>query len=162
MDDPKVWIAVYAAVVSTVAIAIQVYNWYNSGLKLHISLMVDAMVIGGDPDLEEKDLIIATVTNRSAVPTVITGFYLFQYISLKQRWRDRPARTVVVTNPQLIGYPPNVPSDLAPAKQWKGALRQRPDELGDMQTGEYYVVVQTSYRDKPYMKQIPKRKEKIH
>ena len=39
--------------------------------------------------------------------------------------RIRPTECYIIPNPQLMGYPPNIPSVLEPAKQWTGAIRKR-------------------------------------
>ena len=67
----------------------------------------------------------------------------------------------MIPNPQPKGYPPNIPFDLAPSKSWTGVLRKRQDKVGDMHTGNFYVAVYASHRNKAYLSVIPKLKPKI-
>src|SRR5687767_12101587 len=112
------WLAIYAAIVATSALLLNFRNWLEARLPLHLSLMTDGMTIGGDPDFEEKNLIILTVTNRGKEATMITHMVVFKMESWYQRWRIRPLASYIIPNPQLKGYPPNLPADLDPAKKW--------------------------------------------
>jgi hypothetical protein len=80
------------------------------------------MTIGAGPDFDEADLIIVTVTNRGEAPTMITNLLVFEYANRFLRMRRRPKRSMVITNPQLKGYPPNTPSVLEPGRFWTGAM----------------------------------------
>jgi hypothetical protein len=157
---PETWVAIYAAVIGTSAFFLNLKMWLESGVKLKLSVMPDGMVIGsGDPDLDEKDLIILSVMNRGDAATNITSMILFEITSWWQLWRIRPAKSYVVTNPQFRGYPPNLPSDLEPGKKWTGAIRQRPDIIADLLTGTYYTGIYTTARDRPYLIRIPKKRK---
>jgi hypothetical protein len=158
---PEAWIAIYAAVVATSALLLNFRSWLDSRPRLHLSLMVDGMTIGGGSAFDEKDLTILTVTNRGKEPTMITNMVVFKMSSWYERWRIRPLKSYVIPNPQLKGYPHNIPSDLEPSKKWVGALRDRPDVLPHLHNGTYYVGVYASHRDRPYLKLIPKKKNKL-
>ena len=158
---PEVLVATYAAVVSTTVAALQIQSYFRSGVRLKLSLMADGMTIGGDRRFDEKDLVILTVTNRGDAPTTVENMILFEITSLWQLWRIRPAKSYVITSPQLKGYPPNVPDDLEPAKKWTGAIRKHPERIPDLHTGDFYVGIYASHRDKPYLMRIPKPKNKL-
>ena len=51
------------------------------------------------------------------------------HVSWWQLWRVRPKASYAIANPQLKGYPPNIPSSLEPSRRWTGAIRQRPDVI---------------------------------
>jgi hypothetical protein len=125
-----------------------------------MSMIADGVVIGGDPRFEEKDIVIVSVTNRGDAPTMITHLVLLELPTWWRRIRRRPTRTFIVPNPQLKGYPPNIPGELAPGKIWTGVIRKRQDYISDLHTGRFYVGVYGSHRDKPYLRQIPKAKQK--
>lgn len=152
------WISIYAATVGTAALLLNFRSWYEARPRLHLSLMVDGMTIGGDSELDEKDLLILTVTNRGRETTMITHMILFEMTSFYQQLCVRPKKSYIIPNPQLKGYPHNIPSDLDPAKKWVGVVRKR-DDLGiDLHDGHHYVGVYASHRDKPYLIKIPKKK----
>ncbi|MBS4082945.1 MAG: hypothetical protein KGZ73_05295 [Rhizobiales bacterium] len=158
---PEAWIAIYAAIVATSALLLNFRNWLDSRPKLHLSLMVDGMTIGGGAGTDEKNLLILTVTNRGKETTVITHMVVFQMESWYQRWRIRPLKSYLIPNPQLKGYPHNIPSDVEPYKKWIGAIRDRQDIFAQLYNGTYYVGVYASHRDRPYLKLIPQRNRKL-
>jgi hypothetical protein len=158
---PETWVAIYAAIVGTSAFLLNLKSWFDSGVKLKLDLMPDGTTIGGGPDLDERDLIILYVTNHGDASTVVTNMVLFEIAAWWQLWRVRPKTSYAITNPQLTGYPPNIPSDLEPSKRWTGAIRQRPDVIPDMRTGNYYAGIYASNRDRPYLIRIPKRRRKL-
>jgi hypothetical protein len=154
---PETWVAIYAAIIGTSAFFLNLKSWWDSGVKLRLSIMADGMTFGRGPTFDEKDLVVLTVTNRGDSPTVITHMVVFEFRSPFQRLRVRPAKSYVIPNPQLKGDPPNVPSDLEPSKRWTGAIRRR-DDLGiDFHDGYHYTGVIASNRNRPYLIRIPKK-----
>jgi hypothetical protein len=145
---PETWVAIYAAVIGTSAFLLNLKSWFDSGVKLKLHLAPDSMTLGGGPELDEKNLIILYVTNRGDAPTVVKSMVLFEVSSRWQlllfnvtyslrwwRWKVNPKANYMIPNPQLKGYPPNIPSALEPSKMWTGALRERPDIISDFYTG---------------------------
>jgi hypothetical protein len=155
---PETLISIYAAIVSTVAIAVQVRNYFVSGVRLHLSLIPEGLTIGAGPEIDESDLVILTVTNRGTAPTMITSMVLLEFTSFWQRIRLRPQKSAMIPHPELKGYPPNTPSELLPAKNWTGVIRRNGPNVPDLITGKYYTGVYVSTRNRPYLKRIPKSK----
>jgi hypothetical protein len=159
MDDPKTWVAIYAAIVATTALFLNIRAWIESGPRLKIGVIPDGLVIGGGEEFDERDLVIVNVTNRGKIPVLITNLLLFEMPTLWSRWHNRPTRSMVVTNPQLKGYPRNIPGELAPAHIWTGVIRERPDTVPELRNGNFYVGVSTSHHDKPFLMHIPRVKK---
>jgi hypothetical protein len=158
---PETWVAIYAAIIGTSAFFLNLKSWWDSGPKLKLSLIPDGIIIGGGSEMDEKDLIILNVTNRGAAATMITTMVLFEMSTWWQRLRRRPRKSYVIPNPQVKGYPLNVPSDLEPSKRWTGLIRSRPDLKVDPRDGNHYVGIYVSHRDRPYLMRIPKAKDKL-
>jgi hypothetical protein len=156
---PEVWVAIYAAIVSTGALFPEVRRWFESGPRLKVTLIPDGMIIGGDPQFDETDLIIVNVINRGDMPVLITNLLIYEMPTWWARLRSRPTRTFVVTNPQIKGYPRNVPSELKTAERWTGVLRKRPDKVADLHTGTFYAGVSISHKDKPFLVRIKAKSE---
>ena len=151
-------VAIYAAIIGTSAFLLNLKSWLDSGVKLGLGIIADGIIIDAGPQFDEQNLVILTVTNRGDAPTVITNMILFEFRSPLQRWRTRPSKSYVIPNPQLKGYPPNVPGDLEPSKRWTGAIRKR-DDLGiNLRDGHHYTGVYASNRNKPYLIRIPTEK----
>jgi hypothetical protein len=161
MMTPQAWVALYAAIVSTSALLLNLKGWIDSGVKLKLSLIPDGVIMGGDPRFDDKDIVIITVVNRGDAPTMITNLVLMEMPTWWSKVRKRPTRSFIVPNPQPKGYPPNVPFDLAPSKNWTGVLRNKQKHTGDLHTGHFFVAVHASHRDKPYLHAIPKAKKKV-
>lgn len=155
-----IWIAIYAACVSTGALLIQFRNWLTSGPRLRVSLISDGLVVGGDPEFDERDLVIVNATNVGTAATMITNLAIEERYPFYYFWRRRAISSYVVTNPQLKGYPRNIPQLLEPAHQWTGVIRSRPDILPNLRNGDYYALVQTSFKNRPYRKRIAPIKPK--
>ena len=158
---PEAWVAIYAAVVATSALLLNFKSWMDSGVKLRLSVVPDGMIIGGGPELDEKDLVILHVSNRGDAPTTVISMVIFEVNSWYQLWRIRPAQSYVVMNPQYLGYPPNLPSELEPGKTWTGVIRRRADVIRDIRDGWHYTGIYTTTRDRPYLIRIPKTKPKL-
>jgi hypothetical protein len=158
---PETWIAIYAAIIGTSAFLLNLKSWWDSGPKLKLSLMSDGMTFGAGPSFDEKDLIVLTVTNRGDAATMVTNMVMFEITSRSQLWRVRPKTSYIIANPQLKGYPPNLPADLEPAKKWTGAIRKRDDMKIDPHDGNHFAGVYASHRDRPYLMRIPKAKTKL-
>jgi hypothetical protein len=149
-------VSIYAAIIGTCAFFLNLKNWWDSGPRLTLRLIPDGVVIGGGPSFDERDIVIVSAINRGSAATVITGLHVFEMPTLKSRWRRKPTRCFLIPNPQLKGYPSNVPSELGPAKMWTGAIRKRADIIPDLHTGTFCAAIYASHRDKPYLKRIPK------
>jgi hypothetical protein len=68
---PEIWISIYAAILATSALALNGRTWFDAGVKLKLSVIPDGIVIGGDPESDEKDLVFLTVINRGRTPTIV-------------------------------------------------------------------------------------------
>src|SRR5258708_29912765 len=112
------------------------------------------------PRSAEKDFVLLTAVNRGNSPTTINTLQLHEMPTWLSRLRRRPTRCFVIPNPQLKGYPPNIPFELGPFKGWNGVLRKRQDYVPDLYTGTFYTALYTTHRDKPYLARIPKLKPK--
>lgn len=157
----EAWIAIYAAIVATSALLLNFRTWLDSRPRLRLSLMADGMVLGGGPRFDEKDLLILNVVNRGREPTVIENMVLFEMKNWWRRWRMRPTKSYVIPEPQLKGYPANVPGEIEPAKKWTGAIRKGPKMLVPVHDGKHYVGVYASHRDRPYLIRIPEPQSKL-
>lgn len=116
------------------------------------------MLIVGYGGITHKDLLRVTAVNRGDAPTTITNLCLLEYSSAWARWRHKPRKSFVITNPQLPGYTQLMPYILNVGEQWSGFAPERDDVTGDIQTGVMFAAIFTTDRDRPYTVRIPKRK----
>lgn len=64
------WIAIFAVIIASGALALEIRRWFESGVRLSVSVMADAQLAGG---LEEDDAeyLGVFVVNRGNTPTTI-------------------------------------------------------------------------------------------
>lgn len=155
---PENWIAIYAAIVGTAAFILNWRSWVEKRVRLHLSLMPDAVLIGGDRD--EKDLMVVTVVNRGGQATTLTSLTVLRFDNRWNRWRVRPVKSYFIPNPQ-VGGTGSLPCELDPGKKWTGAARSRPDVISDVRDGTYYFGVYATHRNRPYLIRIPKPRSKL-
>jgi hypothetical protein len=155
---PETWVAGYAAVVATSAFLLNLKTWFESGVRLRLSVIAEGVVVGGGPEFDEKDLIILNVSHRGDAATMITSMVVLEINSWYELWRCKPLVSYFIPNPQLKGEPPNVPADLEPGKRWTGAIRSTNNKARHFRNGRHYVGVYTTTRNRPYLKRIPKTK----
>jgi hypothetical protein len=151
-------VAAYAAIVATGALFLEVRRWFEEGVKLSISMMPRAGVIGGLED-DANTYFHVSVANRGAVPTTITHLAFLVFPSWWARWRRRPTQSFYVPRPWMSGLTPNIPQELKPGAQWMGLAH--PDEKlrAILESGSAYVAIYTTSLDRPFLKRIEKPAE---
>lgn len=152
MDSKDFWtliVAAYAAVVATGAFSLEIRRWFESGPRLKLRLMPNAIVLEGG-DLRERTYIAATVTNVGTLPTTVTGMGYLQYDNVWRRLRRKSTFQAIIPNPSL-DRASNVPHVLLPGTQWTGLGAYTPDLAARVGEGHFYVQIITSHRAKPLM-----------
>ncbi|WP_047508035.1 MULTISPECIES: hypothetical protein [unclassified Rhizobium] len=150
------WIAIYAAIVATGALSLEIRRWFESGPKISITANPGMSIIGAG-GLEAEDLLVVKATNRGDAPTTITHLCLLEYSNTLQRWRDKASKQFVILHPQLPGYPSVIPYVLKVGEQWTGIGHDRTDVTGDVQSGNMWAGIYTTDRRRPYLVRIKKR-----
>ncbi|MBB3936580.1 hypothetical protein [Aureimonas phyllosphaerae] len=154
-------VAAYAAIVATGAFALEVRRWFETGPKQAIRTQTGMKLVSpGNPAQDEDGLCVVNVSNRGSAPTTVTGLGLLEYPTLSSRLRRKPTRQFMVLHPQLRGHPPAIPKEVPPGTQWTGISRPDPDTTGNIETGNFFVAIYTTERDKPFLRRIPKVKDK--
>lgn len=139
------WIAVYAAVVATGALFLEIRRWFESRPRLYIDIAT-GMVTVGVPHTQGETLVSVTVHNRGAAPTTINNLSMISYSSWWHRLRGTHAWAAVV----LTGPPSApIPHLLPPGGQWKGFILEDEDLRERADSQRVYVCVWASHRDKP-------------
>jgi hypothetical protein len=151
---PEIYVAIYAACISTGVALIQFRNWLVSGVRLRCTIIPDGMVIGGDPQFDERDIVLVNATNIGTADTMITNLTIEQRWPFYYFWRKMAIKAYIVTNPQLRGYPANVPHLLKPAHTWTGVVRKRQDFIKNIHDGDHYACIHVSTRQRPYRMRI--------
>jgi hypothetical protein len=173
MDTPEVAVARYAARISLWALyvsggalfisacvfALELRRWFDEGVRLSLSIMTDAKLIGGVQN-DSNTYLSATLTNRGSEPTTITHMLLYDYPSrLAQyvprrltRWfkKQRPQTFVI----NAIGAPGPLPYVLQPGHTWVGMATHTPDVERMIVAGRLYVGIIGSHSDQTLFKRV--------
>ncbi|MGY4369221.1 hypothetical protein ACVW1A_005286 [Bradyrhizobium sp. LB1.3] len=157
---PDNWVAIYAAIVGTAALILNFRAWFEKQVRLNLSLMADAVLIGGNQGEDEKGLMAVTVINRGGQTTTLTHLVILRFDNRWKRWRVRPSKSYFIPNPQVGGVGA-IPFELEPGKKWMGAARSRPEVVTDVRDGTYYIGVYATHRDRPYLVHIPEARSKL-
>jgi len=158
-------IALWALVVSVgsfcvalFAFALQILRYFDEGVRLTMSIMVGARVIGGLADLNKY--LSVTVMNRGSAPTTVTHMVLYNYPSrlarhvpnwLYGRIKRFHAQTFVVNS---VGSPGPIPYLLEPGRMWNGRATQTPDLDKMIEDGRLYVGIICTHSNKTLFKHV--------
>ena len=151
------WIAIYAAIVATGALALEIRRWFESGPRIKVRVQSN-MAIAGDDRLKDKRFVVVTVRNRGTVATTITSTGFIKYPNRLYRWLGAKGDHFVVPRPYLEGTPSTLPYVLEPGTQWLGFINKDGRHISDFEDGTVVICVFTSDRDKPQRVGIPKNK----
>ena len=176
MDTPEVAVARYAARISLWALAVsagslsvalgvfvlELRRWFDEGVRLSISVMVDAETFGGGHQ-DGNTYIAATVTNRGTAATTITHMVLYDYPTqfalwlpsrLCRRLKSQRPKTFVVVNPILPGMLGQLPFVLEPGRNWQGMAIHTPELEHMIEAGRLYVGVIGSHSDNTLFRRV--------
>jgi hypothetical protein len=150
-------LAIWGAVLSTIAIFWDIYKWRTSGPSLHMRVST-GMVAYNMPVYEGRTLIMVSVTNRGDRPTTITHLNMAYYDTW---WKAilcmKPSQNYWVANPNTFQQ---VPFELKPGIEWKGMIEQNSEIEIWAQEGYLYATLNHSHNKKPMRQRIVIRKPK--
>lgn len=151
LDLSTIAIALYAAIVATGALALELRRWRESGARLVLSISPE-MIRPSSLEHRPFRYIVANVTNRGDMPTTLTHLALVDY---ETRWnwlRGKEVWTVVVPRPEGG----ELPMLMEPGGQWVGAAKYGDDgELDRRRDGKrLYLMMHATHRNKPIMARV--------
>ncbi|WP_417825083.1 hypothetical protein [Thalassospira lucentensis] len=142
-------IALYAAIVATGALALEIRRWFEAGPKLNLSLMLTAQSTADYdlPEDERRKFILVTVVNNGNASTTVTHIILHKYHNLFSRFRVRPIENWVVVNNAICP----LPYTLEPAKIFHGQINHDIELIEQIRSGCLYVGVQVTHKKYPIL-----------
>jgi hypothetical protein len=139
------FIATLALVIAAATFALQIKQWFDSGPKIHLSIIADAMEIPRGDGLPKLAL---TATNRGSERTQITHMVAYGYANWWKRFRHRPHFAAIVNST-------NVPAFVEPKAYWMGMANYRPEITTLRTKQELYVGVVMTHRKSHYLIRVP-------
>jgi hypothetical protein len=155
MDWLTICVAIYAAVVATGALALEVRRWFESGPQLSIQIMQNMQSFNLTSLNPTDNYLLANVINRGNAPTTITHFILVDYGTWFMRIRSKEGWTAIV-KPGVSG---TLPHTLQPGEIWTGMARQNAELEQRIAGGWLHVVIFASHSDKPFVQRVRRRVE---
>ena len=153
LDSWEVGVAIYAAVVATGALFLEIRRWFESGARLAVSVLSETELINV-PEEENNVYVDVTVINRGSASTTITNLYLYVFDNWWQRLRCRPSTAAVAHNPSALGEAERLPKELGPGGVWHGLALHDENFKEWIRSGQLYVVIFASHTDKPIMRRV--------
>jgi len=142
---------IYAGIVATAALALEVRRWFESGPKLRLSVMQHARVTHDDSN---RSYIAVTAINVGEVPTTITHLTIQQFPNLWAYLRAKPSWTALVPRPNLDGMPPVIPKFIGPGEQWTGLADRTEDLITMSKQARLYIGIVHSFSTKPVLSRL--------
>lgn len=140
------FLAVWGAVLSTIAIGWDVYKWRTTGPRLRMRLAV-GMESYNIPEYEGKTLVVVNVTNRGDRPSTITHLGLAQYdAGWKAFLRKKASFSAWVAIPSTAQ---RVPFELKPGVEWTGMIDQNSELETLARNGWLYATIYHSHEERP-------------
>jgi hypothetical protein len=149
-DQVTAYAAIYAAIVATAALALEVRRWFESGPRLSLTLIPEAKVYGGIVD-DKNVYLHARVTNRGSMQTTITNFGLHEYKSIFHRWTMRAKKSAIVPVPKNAQPLPYL---LLPGTEWAGSTIYNEELRSWAESGKLFVAIYHSYSNYPIQRKV--------
>jgi hypothetical protein len=147
-NDLWTWgIALYGAVVATIAVGWQIYTWLHAGPRLYVTTTPNMMSVGGSAGEQGKKVILTEVVNRGDRPTTITNLCMEGHPLL---WasicrKGQPPTFYVIKEPSTTQV---IPYKLEPGDRWLGAADQTAAIIKMTREGRVFFVLYHSHADK--------------
>jgi hypothetical protein len=139
--DKLDYVAVYAAVVSTIVLVWDIYKWATQGPKIHFEVYTKKRPADYEHPRLADDPLIVIATNRGDRPTTITSVTLRCYSNIWTALLRRPMESLRF----LAREESPIPHELAPGAVWKFIARQEPKIVRMAATGLLYCTLEHSF-----------------
>lgn len=145
-EDPATWsdwATVYAAVVASGALFLEIRRWFESGARLRLSYMLDATIMPGPRD---RFYILIEVVNRGNTPTTITHLAFQSYETHLKRLLGKPSMSFIAAGPSPAQPLPHV---IEPGGRWVGMCIKNRELEERLALGFMWAEVHATHNDRP-------------
>jgi hypothetical protein len=149
----EAWVAGYAAIIATGALALEIRRWFESGPKISVSVSPDMEMVGGIGS-KVTGILFVTAVNTGDTPTTITNLTIEERATLWGRMRRKKTRSFILPDPRVNGAGHGLPYVLRPGEQWNGLGQDPKTVISDVRSGRFRACVYTSHRKRPYRARI--------
>lgn len=148
---PTDWIAIIALALSAGALLLEFRRWIESGVRIKLRVMADAVAFPYD---DKQDKLVLIVSNCGTMPTTITHMVAHTFSSFLHRLVRLPKTSFIIPNPIIS----KLPHKLESSDLWMGQLNYDEQSRSLRAARKLFVGVICSNRDRTYLIKIPKKK----
>ena len=159
MDTWETWLALYAALVATGVLIIQIRQWIENRPRVFLKVLPD-MVLPNNI-LRPDKIILVTATNRGSETTTVKNLFVIWYENRLDKLFQRKGEVGIIPHPSIRNSKAGVlPYVLKPGSEWTGMIDQTQtiDETYELETiianKWAYVAIHCSHRDKLIRKRL--------
>ena len=163
MDTWETWLALYAALVATGVLIIQIRQWIENRPRVFLKISPDMAL--SNNILGPDKIILVTATNRGSETTTVKNIFVIWYENRLGKLFQRKGEGGVIINTEIPNSKAGVlPYVLKPGSEWTGMIDQTQmiDQTHGLETiianKCVYVAIYCSHRDKPIMKRLKRNK----
>lgn len=150
-------VAVLALVISGGAFALEIRRWVESGPRLYLSIMADAVEF---PEDDGKPKLALTVINRGSQPTEITHYIVFAFKTPLHRFLRKSYISGIVKGRSNLDVHSQIPFKLDIAGRWLGMAYYSDDMVAAREKRQLYVGVVASHSSKNFLRRVPRAPKK--
>ncbi|MBB4285758.1 hypothetical protein [Roseospira goensis] len=140
--------ALYASVVATAALALELRRWFVSGVRLTLSASYPMIAIG-IPEAKNRDYLILFVENRGDKSTTIKCMHLRNRRSIKHVLKKQKSWHAFVPHPSISPDEPGVPHLLSSGGKWEGVIEVNEELKRCIESGNLQVGIGATHANKP-------------
>ena len=175
------WIAIIALALSTGSLFLEIRRWFESGVRLKLTYMVDTVFIVEGEGITEPDKrrIYVEVSNRGDAPTTLTNLTFIYHPTILDELRYNFSRSFIrriLPCSEFWKYLDSARSEnflyhglnpaesrfpfLEPGRRWKGTAVQDEEIDKKLNKGRLWLRIHANHTDKP-VKILLRRRKKL-
>ena len=159
MDTWETWLALYAALVATGVLIIQIRQWIENRPRVFLKVLPDRVL--SNNILGPDKIILVTATNRGSEATTVKIIFVIWYKNWLDMFLKRKGEAGIIINTKIPNSKDGtLPYVLKPGSEWNGMIDQTQmiDKIYELETiianKWAYVGIHCSHRDKPIRKRL--------
>ena len=167
MDNWEIGLAVYAALVATGVLIIQIRQWIENRPRVFLKVLPDMVLPNNILGLDK--IIFVTATNRGSETTTVKNLFVIWYENRLDKLFQRKGEVGIIPHPSIRNLKAGgvLPYVLKPGSEWTGMIDQNQmiDETYELETiianKWAYVAIHCSHRDKLIRKRLKRNKSSL-
>jgi hypothetical protein len=145
------WTATIALILSAGALLLELRRWVESGVRIKLRVMADAISFPYD---DKKEKLVLIVSNYGTMPTTTTHMVVHTFSSAFHRWTRKPLKSFIVAKTGIS----ELPHKLESSDVWMGQMNYDDQAKALRNSRKLFVGVLCSNSDRTYLIRVPPKK----